>query len=370
MKKAFIFILLGLVVSVNAAQAQDRTILNLKKLYFQCPPCNLPCDTVHFAAAGACSTCGMRLYAAYRGYENTQGKHAEYINKKVAVLIFPGVEIIDFTGPWEVFGAAGMEVYSVSSNDEAVRTSMGMKIKPDYTFKNAPVPDIVLVPGGNVDISDLTTVDWVLKTSKQSQYTMSVCTGAFYLAAAGLLDNQKATTNYPAIEQLRQLAPSATVLDSVRFVDNGSIITSAGLSSGIDAALHLVSLYVGKAQTKKMAVELEYAWNDEQQFVRGKLADKYARDVLNVFTPFDYELTTYKGDEQKWQVSLKVNSQLSKQELQSLVEFQLKEAMDWKPAEVPLQWKLTNENIHWKSALELQETAKNTFVVHFNVQKV
>ena len=369
MRKAFIFTLLLLSIGVSMANAQDRTILNLKKVYFQCPPCNLPCDTVHFSAPGSCPTCGMRLYAAFHGAENKQGVHSDFINKKVAVLLFPNVEIIDFTGPWEVFGAAGMEVYSVYANDQPVQTSMGMKIKPDYTFKNAPVPDIILVPGGGVRLSDTTTVNWIKKMSKQVEYTMSVCTGAYYLAAAGLLENLKATTNYPAIERLKQLSPSTTVLDSVRYVDNGKIITSAGLSAGIDAALHLVSLYIGNAQAKKLAVELEYAWNEDQQFVRGKLADKYVQDVLNVLTPFDYELTTYQGNEHQWQVALNVKSDLSRQELLSLFEFQLKESMGWQQTKNALQWSLTQNDKKWVSTLDIRETEKNTFVIRFHVQQ-
>ncbi|UTA69044.1 DJ-1/PfpI family protein [Emticicia sp. 21SJ11W-3] len=234
-------------------QAQTHEF-NTKKIHFQCPPCNMECDTVHFSEPGACPTCGMKLFAAYQGFENKEGSHGDNCNKKVAVLIFPGVEIIDFTGPWEVLAAAGMQVYSVSVSEATVATSMGLKIKPDYTFENAPAPDIVLIPGGNVRPADKTVTDWILKMNEKSEHLLSVCNGAFYLGKIGLLDNLKVTTFYSAIERLQQITPKAIVVDSVRYADNGKIITAAGLSSGIDAAFHLVSVYLGKAQAKKLAV--------------------------------------------------------------------------------------------------------------------
>ncbi len=102
----------------------------------------------------------------------------------MAVVLFPGVEIIDFSGPWKIFGAAGMDVFSVAASDSIPPAGMGLKIKPDYSFANAPMPDIILVPGGNVDPSDTIVVNWIRKTSRQSAHTMSVCTGAFYLLPA------------------------------------------------------------------------------------------------------------------------------------------------------------------------------------------
>ncbi|GAB3522041.1 hypothetical protein GCM10027442_46630 [Emticicia fontis] len=309
----------------------------------------------------------MTLFAAYQGYENKEGLHGNSCNKKVAVIIFSGVEIIDFTGPWEVLAAAGMQVYSVSVNDATVATSMGLKIKPDYTFENAPAPDIVLIPGGNLNPSEKTITDWILKMSKQTEHLMSVCNGAFYLSKVGLLDNLTATTFYSAIERLKQITPKAIVVDSVRYADNGKIITAAGLSSGIDAAFHLVSMYLGKAQAKKLAVELEYNWQEEQQFVRGKLADKYVLDILNVLIPFDYVLTNYNGNEEQWQVSANVKATIPKDELQNLFRIQLEQAAGWQKTEIENKWTKKDRNKNWFSTIQIHQTESNMLEVRFSI---
>ena len=341
--------LLGLFA--GTASGQSLTPNAGKPVTFLCPPCGLDCDTVHFEKPGICPVCGMRLFASYPGYENIQGEHHDICNKKVAVVLFPGVEIIDFSGPWEVFGAAGMQVYSVAANDAVVAAEMGLKIKPDYTFANAPVPDIILVPGGNVDISDSLVVNWISTMSKNATHTMSVCTGAFYLAAGGLLDDLEATTNYPAVNALRGLAPRTSVTDTVRFIDNGRVITSAGLSSGIDAAFHLVSLYLGKAQTTKLANNLEYDWKDEDPFVRGKLADKYVQDFLNVLTPFDYEMTEYQGDRNKWQVSVRMKPQPDKNALLQLMFVQMEQVSGWAKSDKHNTWTFEDKGKRWLAEL-------------------
>lgn len=338
-------------------------------ILFLCPPCGLDCDTVHFQKPGICPVCGMKLFASFARYENKLVEHGDICHKKVAVVVFPGVEIIDFSGPWEVFGAAGMEVFSISTSDTVIATSMGLKIKPDYTLANAPVPDIILVPGGSVDPSDTALVNWLIRTSRQSEHTMSVCTGAFYLAAGGLLDGLKATTNYPAIPILRQLAPKTTVVDRVRFVDNGRIITSAGLSSGIDAAFHLVSLNIGKAQATKLANELEYGWSDTDPFVRSKLADKHVQDFLNVLTPFDYEMTEYSGDQTRWSVLVKVNTDLSKSDFLQLMETQFEQVSGWRKKQKSNNWFFDDSGEIWSATLSHNQAGNNAYWLMLKVEK-
>ena len=364
--KTLCFTLFLLAALSQSSSAQTTT----PAMTFLCPPCGLDCDTVHFDKPGICPVCGMKLFASYVGYENRQGKHRDFIDKKVAVLFFPGVEIIDFSGPWEVFGAAGMEVYAVAASDSIVQTNMGLKLKPDYSFSNAPVPDVILVPGGRVDISDTASINWIVKMSKTAEHTMSVCTGAFYLAAGGLLDSLQATTNFPAIGMLRQLAPTATVVDSMRYVDNGQVITAAGLSSGIDAALHLVSLHIGKAQTQKLANELEYHWDEEDQFVRGKLADKFVQDFLNVFTPFDYQMAQYAGDETRWVVSLNVQTNLTEADLRKLLRVQIEDVSGWLPTNSENAWSFEEEGEKWLSKLALERTGATGYSVLLQVKRM
>ncbi len=338
-----------------------------KPVTFLCPPCGLDCDTVHFQKPGLCPVCGMKLFASYSGYENKQGEHLDVCHKKVAVVLFPGVEIIDFSGPWEVFGAAGMDVFSVAASDSILPAGMGLKIKPDYSFANAPTPDIILVPGGNVDPSDTVVVNWIRKTSRQSSHTMSVCTGAFLLAAGGLLDNLTATTNYPAVPVLRGVATQTTVTDTVRFVDNGRIITSAGLSSGMDAAFHLVALYLGKAQTKKLANELEYGWNEENPFVRGRLAEKHVQDFLSVFTPFDYEMTEYTGDRDKWLVTVRVKTSLDKYDLLRLSAVQLEQVAGWKRGGNKNSWTFDDYGKKWSAGLHYLQKGNGEYFLSLEV---
>ena len=359
---ALLLTMSAIVVTGQAPLSADK-----KNIIFLCPPCGIYCDTIHFHEPGYCPVCAMKLFASYPEYENTEGEHFDVVNKKVAVVLFPGVEIIDFSGPWEVFGASGMDVFSVAATDAIINAGMGLKIKPDYSFSNAPAPDIILVPGGNVDPSDTLLVNWIRNMSQNAEYTMSVCTGAFYLAAGGLLDNLKATTNYPAIQALRGMSPTTTVMDNVRFVDNGRIITSAGLSSGIDAALHLVSIYLGEAQTKKLANELEYNWDNEDPFIRSKLADKYVQDFLNAFIPFDYKMTNYAGDRNQWQVSLDVKVALSKAEFSQLLAFQLEQVAGWKKSKKPNLWTFTDQGKKWSARLDQVQRGNDEFLITLQV---
>jgi len=228
---------------------------------------------------------------------------------------------------------------------------------------------VCLVPGGSVDPSDTAVVNWIARTSQKSAHTMSVCTGAFLLAAGGLLDNLTATTNFPAIEALRRRSPTTTVVDKVRFVENGRIITSAGLSSGIDAAFHLVSLHIGKAQTAKLAIELEYGWHDADPFVRSQLADRHVQDFLNVLTPFDYEMTNYAGDKGKWSVSVNVKTDLAKDDLLQILTTQFEQVSGWKKARKNRKWLFSDSGESWWATLNYALSGKNEYILMLNLIK-
>ncbi len=334
-----------------------------------CPPCGLPCDTENFDKPGRCPVCAMKLFASYPEFADKHGEHGDVCRKKVAVVLFPGVEIIDFSGPWEVFGAAGMEVFSVAASDTLLTATMGLTMKRDFTFVNAPPPDIVLVPGGGVDPSDTAVVNWIARTSQKTAHTMSVCTGAFLLAAGGLLDNLTATTNFPAIETLRRISPKTTVVDKVRFVDNGRIITSAGLSSGIDAAFHLVSRYIGKAQTTRLANDLEYDWRDSDPFVRSKLADRHLQDFLNALTPFDYEMTDYAGGKDKWSVSVNVKTDLEKDYLLQILTTQFEQVSGWKETRKSGKWQFSDAGENWQGTLKHSQSGDTEHLLTFKILK-
>ena len=156
---------------------------------------------------------------------------------KVGIMVFEGVQIIDFAGPYEVFGEAGYDVFTIGPTKSPLTTVMNLTITPRYSFADAPAVDVLLTPGGDVGPPVLTdrVIEWIVRTSAQTKHTLSVCNGAFFLGKAGLLKGLSATTYYGAIEHLAHELPDTKVVSDRRFVDNGHIITTAGLSSGIDA---------------------------------------------------------------------------------------------------------------------------------------
>ena len=182
--------------------------------------------------------------------------------RKVAIFVFDGVQIIDFTGPYEVFGQAFRDVYTVAAQPGPVTTSMGMSVNQSYSFANAPRPDILVLPGGEVDshLENPEVLRWIKESSKDAEIVLSVCNGAFYLARAGLLDGLEATTFAPLIPELQRIAPKTRVVSDKRFVDNGKIITTTGLSSGLDGSIHVIDKLLGRERAERLARHLEYRW--------------------------------------------------------------------------------------------------------------
>ncbi|HEV7473838.1 MAG TPA: DJ-1/PfpI family protein [Pyrinomonadaceae bacterium] len=215
--------------------------------------------------------------------------------RNLAILIFDGVQIIDYTGPFETFGhvfsddGPAFNMYTVSEKTNAITTAMGMSVNPKYNFENAPEPDVLLIPGGSVkgQVENANTIKWIQEKSKRAEIVMSVCNGAYILAKAGLLDGLEATTTSGLIPGLRIAAPRTKVVDDKRFVDNGKIITTAGLSSGIDGSLHVIERLFGKGTAQLAALGMEYNWDPDSKFVRAALADKYMR--------FNYDVKTLAG---------------------------------------------------------------------------
>jgi transcriptional regulator GlxA family with amidase domain len=190
--------------------------------------------------------------------------------KNVAIFIHEGVELLDFAGPGEVFSAAGrngeFNVYTVAASSQPALSQGFVMIKPEYTIANCPPPDIIILPGGRTDVplGNQEVIEWIKKSSKRAEIIMSVCTGAFLLAKAGLLDGLEATTHWNSIESLKESAPRAAVRENVRFADNGHIITAAGVSAGIDASLHVVDRLLGREAATRTARYMEYKWEPER----------------------------------------------------------------------------------------------------------
>jgi putative intracellular protease/amidase len=242
----------------------------------------------------------------------------------LAILIFDGVQIIDYTGPYETFGHAYnneeplFNIYTVAPRAETITTAMGMNVNPKYSFANAPKPDVLVVPGGDIrkQLNDQNVIKWVRDSAKSATVTMSVCNGAFILAKAGLLDGLEATTTFGLIGKLREAAPKAKVVDNKRYVDNGKIVTAAGLSSGIDCSLYIIEKLFGKGTAQMAALGMEYNWDPESRFVRAALADKYMQFDFDVkFLPGGWKPLAREGNLNHWENKWLVKTQSSDAEL-------------------------------------------------------
>ncbi|MFT7280926.1 MAG: putative intracellular protease/amidase, partial [Cyclobacteriaceae bacterium] len=165
----------------------------------------------------------------------------------------------DFAGPMEVFSYAGFKIFTVSKSREPITSQGILNIVPDYTLEDAPKADMLAFFGGNATTAyqDQEVIDWV-KNQENIQYYFSVCTGAFILAEADILQNKTATTFHSALDEFERKYPDTELLKDVRYVDNGTVITTAGISAGIDGALHLVAKIQGFNNARKIAYNIEY----------------------------------------------------------------------------------------------------------------
>ncbi|MGA0558834.1 DJ-1/PfpI family protein [Larkinella sp. VNQ87] len=224
--------------------------------------CDSDGDVERFEKTGRSQQAGLplfqRIIAPMDSLPQTtkQGK-----KRNVAIFIHDGVEILDFAGPSEVFASTkGFNVYTVSLTKEPIISQGFVKITPTYSLTDCPKPDILVIPGGKTGpfLTNEPLIDWIKNTAPQTEITLSVCTGAGLLAKAGLLDGKQATTFHSYIETLQRATPKAEILANTRFVDNGQIITTAGVSAGIDGALHVVSKLMGQAVATQTARYMEY----------------------------------------------------------------------------------------------------------------
>ena len=259
--KYFVVVLLLLCQQMNALSQKA----NSDAVAYYCPPCNGHCDDIAFDKPGTCTHCGMLLA------KQTKTERQKAMNEKKMTICFylqDGVEVLDFAGPMEVFSYAGFKVFTVSKTKAPIMAQGILKVLPDYDIADAPPADIVAFFGGNsgAPSNDAQVIAWLKGVSVK--YYFSVCTGAFVLGKAGFLDHQTVTTFHLSIDQLKRDFPEAKVLSNVRFVDNGTVITTAGISAGIDGALHLVAKLKGDEVAKNTAAYMEYdKWTPNQGLI-------------------------------------------------------------------------------------------------------
>lgn len=188
--------------------------------------------------------------------------------KNVGIYLFNKVELLDFAGPYEVFSTTSelndhkvFKVFTISEDGGAIKSVNGLIVIPDYSFDNHPKIDILIIPGGEGtknEIKKKKVMEWVNKTQGSAEIMATVCSGARIPAVLGLLDGLEATTHQSVIDDVKKLAPNVTIDHTKRFIDNGKIMTSGGISAGIDLSLHIVKKLCGEDTAQKTMEYMEY----------------------------------------------------------------------------------------------------------------
>jgi len=203
---------------------------------------------------------------------------------KVGILLFDRVDVMDFAGPYEVFTYTAYQkedlkkflvgrdtqedqpflVSTVSETGQPIRANHGLTFQPDFSFKNAPRFDILVIPGSPLEplhhaLQNRNLLEWISKHMEEVELMTSVCSGAFFLAKAGLLSGKKATTHWGAYDHFERQFPDVEIVKNVKFVDDGKIITSGGVSSGINMALHVVNRLLGSEMAHTTAKAIDFS---------------------------------------------------------------------------------------------------------------
>ncbi|WP_321476456.1 DJ-1/PfpI family protein [uncultured Paludibaculum sp.] len=285
--------------------------------------------------------------------------------RTAAVVLFPGAQVMGYAAPFDILRYGGTNVFTVAERPTVV-TSGDLSVNAQYTFENAPDPDILLVPGGSNmgnELDNPRLLSFLREKAGRARIVLSVSNGSFLLGKAGLLDDQTATTAFGQIDGLRQIAPLARVVDDVRFTDNGKIVTSAGATAGIDAALHVLEKLDGRGTAQMAALAMEYKWDPDGTFVRSQLADRLCA--------FRYEVAQWQsirreGDEQQWVNEWTVSDPSSPEEVFDAFQRAIRQHITWMGStprwtriddgDEPLrsQWRFRDEQDRtWRGVLEV-----------------
>lgn len=198
--------------------------------------------------------------------------------RTIGIYVYDGVEALDLAGPFEVFSDAALvaarlapgvvppfRVFTIAASGAAVTAAGGLLVEPHFTIAAHPALDVLVVPGGAVEaeLAHGSVVAWIAATHQTAQITFSVCTGAFLLGEAGLLTGRSATTHWDDIAELGRRFPDTRVVDDARWVDEGSVVTAAGISAGLDASLHVVARLAGDDLARETARYMDYRWRSD-----------------------------------------------------------------------------------------------------------
>jgi len=200
-----------------------------------------------------------------------QSKDTAFKTKNLAILVYDDVELLDFAGPGEVFqqaefaGKKAFNVYTVAVAKKEITSQQFLKITAQYSIDDCPIPDILVIPGGNssAQAGNEKLIAWIRKVNQKAEYILSVCNGVRLLAKTGILDGKTATSHYMAVDNLTVEFPKVEMVKGKRFVDNGRIITTEGVSAGIDGSLYLLGKIFNKEVAKDVATFMMYNWKPE-----------------------------------------------------------------------------------------------------------
>jgi putative intracellular protease/amidase len=306
---------------------------------------------------------------------------------KVAIFIFPGVQTIDYSGPMEVFAQAQTNVYAVAEKPDPVVTASGLTIIPKYTFNDAPKADLIVLPGGGGykkghggvgdQLDNPVVIQWIQDNSRQAK-VLTVCNGAFFAAKAGLLNGLPATTFYGMLPNLTEVSPTTIPVYDKRYVDNGNIVTTAGLSSGIDGSLYVVSKMLGMGTAKGIALNMEYNWDPNSTYARASLGDMNIPNSLgSILPPFKSISST--GGTDNWTDVNELSTNLSAEEMLKRTNDNLSASGKWTKVDGPQAsaptsyWKITDHaGKLWKGVVTVSSdaTKKDTLILTFQLNRI
>ncbi|MDU8362270.1 DJ-1/PfpI family protein [Pseudomonas syringae group sp. J309-1] len=195
----------------------------------------------------------------------------------IGIYVYDDVEVLDFAGPYEVFTTATrmhlrksrddralFNVFTIGRTLDPIRARAGLKVDPDFSIDDHPVMDCLIVPGGvvNAELEKAEVIHWISGQSVPERVVAAVCTGAFLLVKTGKLAGKQVTTHWEDIDDLKEMFPSVDVLSTLRWVDEGAFVTSAGISAGIDMSLHLVERLHSRELAERTALQLDFDWTE------------------------------------------------------------------------------------------------------------
>lgn len=321
--KKILFLILIYSPFIFAQSSKKQENFTKYSAQYYCPPCNCEDDGKHFDAPGDCSSCNMTLQMQVKGLEDKPIKPSP--RRTAAIVLFNGADIMDVTGPMSVFEHAGFNVVTVAKDSNSKTIGMYTPLKPNYTFKTLPKVDVIMIPGGGPaeGNQDMEIVNWLKERDNSTDTMFSVCSGAFFLGLAGILDGNEATTFAMLIPNLKEQFPKANVLNNVKYTNNGHVITSSGLSSGIDASFEVVAKYFGVGYAQDVANRMEYPWKRRNDYARTQLADNYITSLRGLMNRFATDFYYSEGDMNSWESRLVLWNQVNQKEFLSFINNQI-----------------------------------------------